>query len=600
MSFSLFKSKDSASAESIAQLLQQQVGIPENALSVRVDGKSIKLAGELTVTEASLVTVVLDQWMEENKTQFEVSRAGLKLYRPTASNQPSQFALSPNDADLTEFFDSEDHLKLKVKWVARQLKKAGHAVVYTGAGISTAAKIPDFRGPDGVWTRRDRGMEGPDGVTMEQAIPTYAHNCLVKLMEEGLVQYLTSQNVDGLHRRSGIPPAKISELHGNCYKEICASCNAEFLRNYDAHAKRGPHFRGVKDTMSLSGISHITGRKCDTCGEGMLRDSIIHFGENLPEVDLNNGIKHAKASDFAFCVGTSLRVNPACDLPEMCKKNKGKMAILNLQGTGKDEEALRSGGILIHHKIDKFFEYLMKELEIDFPREERDDANEPSFEVDQAIFHNPAERAGVPKVIPAAPPVPRANVLPAEFYIGNTHKSLDDNKHEWTFFISSDPDEVKSCAHFINVATVKLHPTFTPSEVSLNAQDEKSMLEISRTGWGVFEIEVDVTFLEEFGRDPLVFTHYLNFDQDRSVTLCKIPPKAAPKGLLAAIGGMKNDLKPTTTVVRSETGRIHVEDKNSRAAEMEKSARLAGRSDIQVRVVRDDDGFAHVEVEEFH
>jgi mono-ADP-ribosyltransferase sirtuin 6 len=590
----------SSSAE-VLSMLRERAGLPETArFNVKVEKQVISLVGELTVTDASLVNAILDEWMEEQKVQFEISRSGLKMYRPTASSEPSQFALSPNDADLTEFYDSEDHLKLKVRWLARQFKKSKHAVVYTGAGISTAAKIPDFRGPDGVWTRRDRGMDGPDGIEMEQAIPTYAHNCLVKMMEDGMLKYLTSQNVDGLHRRSGIPADKISELHGNCYKEICASCNAEILRDYDAHAKRGPHFRGVKDKLSISGISHITGRKCDVCGEGMLRDSIIHFGENLPEADLDNGITNAKKSDFAFCVGTSLRVNPACNLPELCKRNKGKMAILNLQGTGKDEEALRSGGILIHHKIDKVFEYLMKELEVEFQRTERDDANEPCYDVDQAIFHNPAAKpeAVIPKREVVA--VPRGNVLPAEFYIGNTHSEAADNLHNWTFFVSSEASELKSCSHFIDKVRITLHHTFDPSEITLNAQEEKSQLQITRTGWGVFDIQVEVSFLEEFNREPMIFKHKLSFSDDRSMTVCKIPPKQPAKAIFAGLAGAIGALKPTQTTVRTESGRIYKEDKKSRAEEAAKAARIAGKSDIQVRVVRDEEGHAHVEVEEFN
>src|SRR4051812_24538074 len=90
----------------------------------------------------------------------------------------------------------------------------------------------------------------------------------VKWVQDGTMKYLTSQNVDGLHRRSGIPADKISELHGNCYIEKCADpkCGAEFLRTYDVCSVHGPFFQDVgNDVLSQSGISHITGRVCDKC-----------------------------------------------------------------------------------------------------------------------------------------------------------------------------------------------------------------------------------------------------------------------------------------------------------------------------------------------
>ncbi len=77
----------------------------------------------------------------------------------------------------------------------KKIKAAKHLVGYTGAGISTAAKIPDFRGPQGVWTRRDRGQTAPDCIAMEQAVPTLAHRAMTRLLELKIMKYLTSQNV---------------------------------------------------------------------------------------------------------------------------------------------------------------------------------------------------------------------------------------------------------------------------------------------------------------------------------------------------------------------------------------------------------------------
>merc|ERR1712125_78417 len=103
----------------------------------------------------------------------------------------------------------------------------GGIVVHTGAGISAAAGIQTYR------------EGGEDGISIEAALPTYAHYALLALMKAGMVRYVCSQNVDGLHRRSGIPANRLSELHGNCYIETCRCCNPrkEFLRPYPV---RGP------------------------------------------------------------------------------------------------------------------------------------------------------------------------------------------------------------------------------------------------------------------------------------------------------------------------------------------------------------------------
>lgn len=90
----------------------------------------------------------------------------------------------------------------------------GNVLVYTGAGMSTAANIPDYRGPDGAYTRLKRGQALPR-VDLLQAAPTRAHMLLAALVQARVVAHVVSQNCDGLHRRSGIPAAQLSEIHGN-------------------------------------------------------------------------------------------------------------------------------------------------------------------------------------------------------------------------------------------------------------------------------------------------------------------------------------------------------------------------------------------------
>ena len=131
-------------------------------------------------------------------------------------------------------------------------------VVYTGAGISTSAQIPDYRGPNGVWTLRDKGQTPEFRVTLEQALPTRGHMAIKALCDAGLCKLVVSTNVDGLHRRSGLTRDQVTELHGNIYRELCWDCNTEYLRHFDTTR---PH-----DNQPV-GLEHRTGRKCTTPGQ---------------------------------------------------------------------------------------------------------------------------------------------------------------------------------------------------------------------------------------------------------------------------------------------------------------------------------------------
>merc|ERR1719329_29731 len=129
-----------------------------------------------------------------------------------------------DEALMQEHFDPPEVLAEKVAKLAALVQDSRHFVVFTGAGISTSAGIPDFRGPDGKWTRKAEGLEPLKGVTCVEAYPTPTHMALVELLNRNILKYLISQNCDGLHRRSGIPANSISELHGNGWVEICEEC----------------------------------------------------------------------------------------------------------------------------------------------------------------------------------------------------------------------------------------------------------------------------------------------------------------------------------------------------------------------------------------
>lgn len=111
--------------------------------------------------------------------------------------------------------DPAEVIEAKAAEIAALLGDSKQAVLYTGAGLSTSAGISDYRGPQGVWTRLDKGLAPPDYTPVESIRPTRGHMVVRALVDAGIVKHVVSQNVDGLHLRSGVPRGKLSELHGN-------------------------------------------------------------------------------------------------------------------------------------------------------------------------------------------------------------------------------------------------------------------------------------------------------------------------------------------------------------------------------------------------
>mmetsp|Transcript_6096 Transcript_6096/g.7888 ORF Transcript_6096/g.7888 Transcript_6096/m.7888 type:complete len:153 (-) Transcript_6096:909-1367(-) len=114
------------------------------------------------------------------------------------------------------------------------ISKAPHVVVHTGAGISTSAGIPDFRGENGVWTRHLKGEVLPlSERCWNNAQPTFSHRAITSLVETGYIQCVVTQNIDGLHRRGKVPHECLAELHGNIFQEKCLSCGIVLTRSFD-------------------------------------------------------------------------------------------------------------------------------------------------------------------------------------------------------------------------------------------------------------------------------------------------------------------------------------------------------------------------------
>lgn len=147
-------------------------------------------------------------------------------------------------------------LREKCIKLAEAIKKSKRLVVYTGAGISTSANIPDYRGPQGVWTLLDQGKE-IKACDLGLAQPTTAHMALFMLFKQSKISHIVSQNCDGLHLRSGIPRSKLSEVHGNMFIEVCKICKPvrPFVRLFDV-------------TERTNRYRHATRRRCYICGSG--------------------------------------------------------------------------------------------------------------------------------------------------------------------------------------------------------------------------------------------------------------------------------------------------------------------------------------------
>jgi len=237
----------------------------------------------------------------------------------------------------------------KVDQLVEWIKESKHFIVFTGAGISTSAGIPDFRGPEGVWTLKAKGQT-PKPSNKGKAVPTMTHMALVSLMNSNHLNFLVSQNCDGLHVKSGISPSKISELHGNTNVEACAGCGKLFYRNFPVR------------TCSNSKL--LTGRRCDGCSIP-LRYTTVAFGQSMPDQCFYQAKSHSKQADLTLCLGTSMRVMPACELPVAGKKNgrAHNLVIVNLQITPYDDQC----SLRIFAKVDVVMELLMKFLDLPIP-----------------------------------------------------------------------------------------------------------------------------------------------------------------------------------------------------------------------------------------
>lgn len=223
----------------------------------------------------------------------------------------------------------------------RVLSGSTRITVLTGAGISTDAGIPDFRGPDGLWTRNP-GAERASTIDtylrdsearraswrmrldarLQDARPTPGHRALVDLEWQGRLEHLVTQNIDGLHQLAGTSSARLTEVHGSIAGYACVSCGA------------GGPIEPVVQRVRAGDDDP----RCERCA-GILKTTVVMFGEMLPEGAMESAHDAIEAADVFLAVGTTLEVSPVNNMAFWALERGIPVVVVNLGDTAADSFA---------------------------------------------------------------------------------------------------------------------------------------------------------------------------------------------------------------------------------------------------------------------
>ncbi len=231
--------------------------------------------------------------------------------------------------------------ELTLQAVADWVRTANAVTVLTGAGISTDSGIPDFRGPQGLWTQNpaaarmfsidtyiaDRSVRVESwrarvGNPAFSARPNRSHQALVDLERGGRLHAIVTQNIDELHQRAGSAPSRVLELHGSIWRAVCLQCGrrrpmADVLDRVE---------QGDEDPM------------CTDCG-GLLKSDTISFGQPLDRDVLRAAVAAAEQCEVFLALGTSLQVQPASRLCDVAQESGARLVVLNAEPTPYDDRA---------------------------------------------------------------------------------------------------------------------------------------------------------------------------------------------------------------------------------------------------------------------
>ena len=225
--------------------------------------------------------------------------------------------------------------------ISAWIRHSSRIVVLTGAGISTDSGIPDFRGPNGVWTKNPAAekiatlshyLGNPEVRQLAwqtrlespawSATPNNGHRAIVRLHAARKLDAVVTQNIDGLHQQSGIPADKVVEVHGTFRFSICWDC-----------ADR----REMQSTLDRVRAGDAD-PSCELCG-GVLKSDTISFGQQLTPGILDQALIYAQNCDLLIAIGTTLSVGPVNNMVPRARANGVKVAIINGEPTAMDDYA---------------------------------------------------------------------------------------------------------------------------------------------------------------------------------------------------------------------------------------------------------------------
>ena len=245
--------------------------------------------------------------------------------------------------------DSSSDLARQIDTVRGWLDDARQVVILTGAGISTDSGIPDFRGPQGLWTKnpeaekmatlsvyqsdpevRKRSWKWRLETQAATRKPNSGHEALLRLEDRGVLHTLVTQNVDGLHQAAGSSLEKVVEIHGTIHEVECLSCH-----------ERAPMARALDRVLAGE-----EDPPCRSCG-GILKSATISFGQGLVQCDLQRADRASRECDLLLAIGTTLGVYPIAGMVPTAKESGAILVILNGQPTEMDSlaDAVLQGSI---------------------------------------------------------------------------------------------------------------------------------------------------------------------------------------------------------------------------------------------------------------
>jgi NAD-dependent deacetylase len=245
--------------------------------------------------------------------------------------------------------------------LAEVVSGAQRLMVLTGAGISTDSGIPDFRGPQGLWTKNPSAerLSSFDGYVADgelrarawaaraehaawTAEPNVGHLALVEAERRGRILAVATQNIDGLHQAAGSSLDTLWELHGNIWGVTCLSCKRGTLMADELARVR----QGEKDP------------RCQACG-GILKSATISFGQPLDGEVITGAVRAAQRCDVSLAIGSTLSVHPAAGLCDVAVQAGARLVILYADPTPYDELATASGGGAIRGRISELLPHLL-------------------------------------------------------------------------------------------------------------------------------------------------------------------------------------------------------------------------------------------------